>query len=84
MNMKATPSDELVTGAQSQFLIHPGMRDAANYTNTKVLPATLFAIQSAYPVPWYNRNPIAQGVKAPGFWSGPKQAPIARQGNNQL
>lgn len=77
--------EQLVSGKQADFLVKTGMRDASNYTNIKIQDATLWNITSARPTPWYNRNPIAQGVhETGGSWTGPKQTPTDRQGNNQL
>ena len=83
-NTRQTNADTIVTGPQAAFLVKTGMRDAANYTETRVLSATEFAIQSARPVPWFQRNPIAQGVKSTNSAPGPKDKFITRQGNNQL
>lgn len=83
-NQRAAGYEGIVTGSSAAFLVKNGMRDAANYTKTKTQPATLWHIQPERPTPWYNRNPIAQGVhEVGGGWTGAKQAPTVRQGNNQ-
>ena len=75
----------IVTGQNAEFLVTHGMRDAANYTKIKTQSATLWRIQSERPTPWYNRNPIAQGVhETGGSWTGPRQEPNDRQGNVQV
>lgn len=75
----------MIVAPMGDFLVRRGMHDAQNYTQTKEESATLYRIDPERPTPWYNRNPMAQGVhQMSGSKGGSKVLFQARQGNNQM
>ncbi len=62
-NVKPPNYIGLVTPDMAAFDVYFWQRDVNALSISKTLPAELYRIDSAYPVPWYNLNPISQGIK---------------------